>query len=204
MTTRSSCVSARGGAGPRLLIRWCLGITVVVETALLLGMIRLDGPPLAVGAAGAGRPIAAARPAFEEYPASPIFPGRAAPVDLDSHPSARMFRTRLRKGAEQGPNFAGHYTVVTWGCGTNCQTVAIVDSIDGRVFFPDLVSETGVAYRIDSRLLIENPVHTSPGLDEEEERRLYGGPNYYAWNGSSLDLVVGDDTVGLTYPAWAR
>lgn len=31
-------------------------------------------------------------------------------------------------GAPAGPKFAGHLTVVTSGCGTSCQTVAVVDA----------------------------------------------------------------------------
>ena len=46
---------------------------------------------------------------------------------------ARRLRTMLRIGAASGPNFAGHYTPVTWGCGVACQEFAIVDAKSGRV-----------------------------------------------------------------------
>ena len=74
-------------------------------------------------------------PRFGMYPAKTLEKTRPAPVDLNSDPSARMFRTRLRNGAAKGPNFAGHYTVVVWGCGASCVTFAIVDSLTGRVIF---------------------------------------------------------------------
>lgn len=54
-------------------------------------------------------------------------------VDLSSHPRARMFRTRLGRGAEKGANFAGHYALVSWGCGSECQGSLVVDLTSGKV-----------------------------------------------------------------------
>ena len=58
-------------------------------------------------------------------------------VNLKSHKNANMFRTNLRNAAKEGVNFAGHYILTTWGCGTNCTQSAIIDARNGRVFFPD-------------------------------------------------------------------
>jgi hypothetical protein len=45
----------------------------------------------------------------------------------------------LRDGKEQpGPNFAGHYIVVTWACGSPCEMMAIVDAATGRVYNPPI------------------------------------------------------------------
>ncbi len=49
-----------------------------------------------------------------DYPARDTYIGKPAPVISDSK-RARLYRTVLREGAEKGPNFAGHYTVVAWG-----------------------------------------------------------------------------------------
>jgi hypothetical protein len=49
-----------------------------------------------------------------------------------------MFRTRLREDSRTGTNFAGHYTVVFWGCGTGCAQLAVVDARTGRVYWPPL------------------------------------------------------------------
>jgi hypothetical protein len=103
------------------------------------------------------------RPRFEDYPAKEIYKGRPAPVRLDSR-RARMFRTRLREEAPRGPNFAGHYTVVVWGCGTGCAQTAVVDARTGRVYFPPLeyhdIPDTedernrARTFRLDSKLLV--------------------------------------------------
>jgi hypothetical protein len=72
-------------------------------------------------------------PRFEDYPVTNRFRGRVAPVLIESAAYGRMFRTRLREGSHNGPNFAGEFTVVVWGCGTSCQYVAIVDARTGRL-----------------------------------------------------------------------
>src|SRR5262245_4303970 len=71
---------------------------------------------------------------FQKYPAQ-VFSGPVAAAKISS-PRARMYRTVIRKGAKEGPNFAGHYTIVVWGCGLNCRQLAIVDARSGEVFFP--------------------------------------------------------------------
>src|SRR5262250_1611988 len=70
---------------------------------------------------------------FEDYPATADFKGKpAAPVLATK--SARMFRTQIREAARKGPNFAGHYTVAEWGCGSGCVTIAVIDAVSGKVF----------------------------------------------------------------------
>jgi len=34
----------------------------------------------------------------------------------------RTFRTAITDAARKGPNFAGHYTVAEWGCGSGCMS----------------------------------------------------------------------------------
>jgi hypothetical protein len=75
-----------------------------------------------------------------------------------------MFRTRLREDSRGGPNFAGRYAVVVWGCGTGCAQMGVVDSKTGRVYFPPVEymdipdledAETRARwFRLDSRLLV--------------------------------------------------
>ena len=101
-------------------------------------------------------------PRFEDYPVREVYKGAVADVRLDSR-RARMFRTRLREDSRGGPNFAGRYTVVVWGCGTGCAQMGVVDSKTGRVYFPpveymDIPDTEDEAvrsrwFRLDSRLL---------------------------------------------------
>lgn len=122
-----------------------------------------------------------------KYPAGPAYKGKPAAVNLASHKDARNFRTRLREAAATGPNFAGYMTVATWGCGTSCQSVAVIDARDGRVYFGPTAS-AGVKHAITSRLLIVNP--------PEAVKEAYGDsppdyvkPEYYSWTNGRLAKV---------------
>ncbi len=92
-----------------------------------------------------------------------------------------MFRSVIRRGANRTAQFAGHYTVPMWGCGTGCIAFIIVDSITGHVYnghavssLPDqrveeykLSSTSPVVFNVDSELLKIN------GCPTEHECALY-------------------------------
>ncbi len=130
-------------------------------------------------------------PRFEDYPVKPEMVGKPAPPKLDSA-DARLFRTMIRQGAAQGPEFAGHYSIPSWGCGSFCYGWALVDSKTGKVrVFPELRIITaihfdagfdaGQTYRLNSRLLVVL------GAPNEEEKR--DGAAYYVWTGYKLKLI---------------
>ena len=126
-------------------------------------------------------------PRFGDYAVPERFRGRPAPVRLASDPQARFFRTKLREGAREGPNFADHFTVVTWGCGSGCQVNAIVDARTGTIYPQWLQTNAGVSVRRGSRLLIADPVDTL-------ERPLgpcssCGIPAAYVWRGNRLQPI---------------
>jgi hypothetical protein len=162
---------------------------------------KLEGSPLAV-------PTRRAVPRFSDFSVGEAFTDKPAPVDLASDPNARTFRTRLRQGAAKGPNFAGHYTIVSWGCGTDCQVTAVVDARNGRVVFAPFTAYSGTAFRRDSRLLIENPRphEDTEGLPVSNETSFqygdpgpgdssfeYNRPGYWVWDGATfVKLDVAD------------
>jgi hypothetical protein len=138
---------------------------------------------LPVGVLGKQKPV----PRFEEFRVSEMFKRKTASVKLAS-PQARMFRTMLRVNAKEGVNFAGHYIVATWGCGSDCHSLAIIDARTGNVYFtPSLLSVIGQRYqeedrlqfRKDSRLLIV------AGARNEEGSGRY----FYVWKNNRLKLI---------------
>jgi hypothetical protein len=75
-------------------------------------------------------------------------------LDLNSNPTARTYRTVLRREIAQGPNFAGHYRVAGWGCGSSCSMFAVVNLNTGRVITPEGFSDTsGVYFAVDNQKL---------------------------------------------------
>src|SRR5579864_9188908 len=47
-----------------------------------------------------------------------------------------LYRTSIREAAKRGPNFAAHYVVAEWGCGSGCHDFVIVDLSTGNVLDP--------------------------------------------------------------------
>jgi hypothetical protein len=72
------------------------------------------------------------RPRFRDYRVKNIYRGEPATPMITKE--FRGARTRIREGAKSQVEFAGHYTIPRWGCGTDCNGFVIVDSISGRVF----------------------------------------------------------------------
>ena len=143
-------------------------------------------------------------PRFEDYPAARHGkPG--VPVRWRDSAMSRMFRTRLIEWSRERPNFAGHFILATWGCGTDCTQLAIIDARSGKVFHPqgvtanvavnvhpDLLAPAGglmdawhgagaLRYRADSRLLV------LIGSPNEDNRRR--GISFYTWTGTQLKRI---------------
>ncbi len=162
--------------------------------ALLAGCgdARLEAPegdlaqaPLAAPEAEDSAPPAAP---FAAAPVAAGFAGAPAPVDFDSHPLAGRFRSALTEGAARGPNFAGDYTVVSWGCGTMCQQFMIIDARTGEVF-DGRTAALGVEHRLDSRLLVLNPPERQA---EAQCAEAHCATQYLIWDGERLEPVLDD------------
>jgi hypothetical protein len=163
-------------------------VFILALTLLLSGRIhggaRWDSQT-AVRAAAAVQKTAL--PGFADYPSTEVFTGRAAPVLLDSARYGRTYRTRLRDGARKGPNFAGAFTVVVWGCGSSCQVGVVINANTGALSRQTLRTTNGVEYRRESRLLIADPVHLGdPPLDR---CAVCGVPAAYEWTGVRFEPV---------------
>jgi hypothetical protein len=111
-------------------------------------------------------------------------------VNLKSHKNARMFRTRLRDAAaKEDVNFAGHYILTVWGCGTNCSQWAIIDARNGNVFFPKEFEGVGSGFCELPRKAI--PADAPPEAGEGGE-----GPVFHKTN-SRMILLIGFPGGGL-------
>jgi hypothetical protein len=95
---------------------------------------------------------------FKDFSDVESFSGTPALVDFSTREGSETYKTVIATGAQAGPNFAGHYTVVTWGCGTSCGVSAIVDAKTGKIIAFGIPSTTGLGYSKESRLLIVNPL----------------------------------------------
>jgi len=74
----------------------------------------------------------------------------------------KTFKTRLREALADKPNFAGHYVLTIWGCGTSCISGGIVDKV------------TGKAYPLPELLMGVYPL--KPGFENQDDRELIYKP----------------------------
>jgi hypothetical protein len=138
---------------------------------------------------------------FDAFPALPVFHGSPfAPVFQTA--GQRLFRTRIREASKKGSNFAGHYTIAEWGCGTSCVSIAIIDAKTGIIYdgpfgkLPFAVLSYGralqydrdakgkylydeLSYKLSSRLMVAR------GCPNEENCATY----FYEWTGSEFKLL---------------
>jgi hypothetical protein len=116
--------------------------------------------------------------------------------------TARMYRTVLRREIAKGPNFAGHYRVAVWGCGSSCSMFAVVNLNTGRVITPEGFSHTsGVYFGVENQKVFpksqrdywlfgftkDSSLLVILGdLDEDENRE---GAFYFVLDHESLRLI---------------
>jgi hypothetical protein len=128
---------------------------------------------------------------FGDYAVKETFEGKPArPLIVEKN--HRSFRTVIAEAAAKGPNFAGHYTVAEWGCGSGCMSLAVVDATTGKVFsapfqiltMPLVQGEEahefkGAVYRLKSRLFIAD------GCQEDKSCST----TYYEWKNDKFEVL---------------
>jgi len=87
-----------------------------------------------------------------------------------------------------GADFAGKYQIIVDGCGTQCQRIIALDLVtnEERVL---VLSENGVCYQKDSRLMVVNPITEDTVSD-------YGG-SIPAWLTTKYYVLNGDEKLIL-------
>jgi hypothetical protein len=140
-------------------------------------------------------------PRFKDYPSGPIYrraPSKILwPKDVDPHdPNSRLVASL--DPIPKRSNFASHYVIVEFGCGTNCGQIAIVDMKTGHLleFAPYTTLDTdprtgvgisyaGISFRRDSRLLIASGCFDWDAPDSKQEC----GTKYFLFTGSNFELL---------------
>lgn len=106
------------------------------------------------------------------------FTGKRADINYSSNRTARQFRSAINWSMDKfGMNFAGHYNVARWGCGTSCINGAMTDLKTGHVY--DLPpASLDYEFQTNSRLLVINPPDSSGYYDDCS----YCEPELWVWN----------------------
>ena len=118
-----------------------------------VGKGKVDAPVAAATAS-----TMSARPDPADFPTRTMFSGKTSLPDFRGRDrDFNTFRTRIRDGMREGPNFAGRYSVIQIGCGAGCSFVIVADNKTGRpANFPRGGEDNmylDLSYGLNSRLL---------------------------------------------------
>jgi hypothetical protein len=138
-------------------------------------------------------------PKYETFPTQTVSNLKPAKVNLKSHPRASRYRTRIREGAAKGPNFAGHFTIIGWGCGTSCVQWAITDAQTGSVYFPpDEIASISTVHVITAEDESEPHFYGLRFRKDSTLLMILGAPNeydsregilFYQWTGRAFKFL---------------
>lgn len=127
-------------------------------------------------------------PTFGEYLIDSGYYGVMADVDFNTNEYAKEYDTVISASVKDiGINFAGKYSIVTWGCGVDCQNSTIVDVSTGEIIEYGFITAYGLSYSKDSGLLIVNPVENL--IDEKEEDEIVVVTDYYVMDTDNNSLL---------------
>ncbi|MBA5608575.1 hypothetical protein H3H36_24840 [Duganella sp. FT3S] len=126
-----------------------------------------------------------AMPGFARYQVTQHYAGPMAKPVLTTRQD-KAFQRQLRRAAHGQPNFAGHYRVVTFGCGASCVMGAMIDAKTGRIVWLPFTVRCGsdankppVDFRSDSALLVINGMRNEAG----------DGTHYYVLKDNRLKFI---------------
>lgn len=135
--------------------------------------------------AESGIALAQRPPAFEDCPAT-VLAKHAPPRRLVFDARSRIYHSVITDAARGPVDFAGHYILAQWGCGSACLIAAAVDTKTGRVTsLPFTVSDwppdvtAPLTYRANSCMLI-----VEGSRNESDEHGTY----YYDFDGEAFRL----------------
>lgn len=120
-------------------------------------------------------------PRFSDFPVHTRFDAKSA------HPRADAGIATEELPAK--PNFAGRYMVIESGCGTECQSFAIVDAESGASSAQPFALRLGAEYRVDSSLLIADPPAAWRRAYGTRLAEAHDGPpesQYFRWTGKQF------------------
>lgn len=139
----------------------------------------------------------AAKP--EESSAKEMHVGPIAPVNFEGvFPEAKGFASAITSAVSKGPNFAGHFTIAEWSCGTNCQDHAVVDVVTGNIVAFGIPSEGGLSFNAGSALIMTNPPTNFPGLEDLGALSFDERSNWFNMPREYYSLSESDGSVTLS------
>lgn len=126
-------------------------------------------------------------PTFEAFVTSDTLSGTPATPDFTGDSIPPRLRELIDDAAKGGPNFAGVFSIVTWGCGSQCQSHIVLDRRTGRMISDTLLDFSchEPEFRLNSTLVIMAPDTATFGPCSD------GPTRYFRWSGDHFESVPG-------------
>ena len=128
-------------------------------------------------------------PKFSDYPIKAIYRGPSKLPDFknDEYTEFKV-KSEIEK-MKKGPDFAGHYTIMRGGCGSDCIFTIAVDNITGKIFNLEIDNyHSDIKYKIDSKMLLVST--TEPFGSNDRDRCIL---EFYVWEVKSLKKLLKKD-----------
>lgn len=128
-------------------------------------------------------------PSPKEYPAEKAT-AETLKTNVQLHfnsKNARLFKSAISSAFTKPSNFADHFVIAHWGCGSSCSQFAIANKETGEIYFaPDInvvvdvygQNQERLVYNIDSRLLV-----ITGSINEDSNDK---GQFFYKWEKNNL------------------
>jgi hypothetical protein len=125
-------------------------------------------------------------PHFEDFAAKTIFTGKPAKLNLSKYHFSASFNAALQKGANAGPNFADHFTIIQMPEPSACYSFGIADAKTGEFYIFPGVFGGNLVVRRDSRLLITEALDSATVSRIGNKRPSYDWTRFYKWMSNHL------------------
>jgi hypothetical protein len=126
-------------------------------------------------------------PRFENFAVAEEKIVRSVTPRLDD-PTTRQYAAVLCEGARHKPNFAGHFVLVSWGCGASCIMSAAINLKNGSVIWLPFticcwdINVEPLEFRLLSRLIKVNWY----------KNEIEDGASFYGFDGEHFNLIDDD------------
>jgi hypothetical protein len=141
-------------------------------------------------------------PKFESYPEHEVYVGGLATPKYSPSMEVR-YKREIRNNyvVETKPNFAGHFVLLHWSCGSACIEMAIVDAKSGDIYSPPITDEgIGIQRFFLPYLTHLNGGSSGPILQFKPDSRLFiikcnhgnewkGYTYYFLWKQNKWELL---------------
>lgn len=122
-----------------------------------------------------------------------LFDGIINSINFEDQIELKKIHSVINEQISDGPNFAGHFNFIKWGCGTSCINYVIVDANSGKIIFQKHnVENLNPSFDIKSRLLVFNPKDDFSSQENKTINEIIQSASYETGKGREYYIIDED------------